>query len=64
MKRIALLKYLYEHGCLLIREGKRHSVFVNPREERTSTVPRHNEINNFLAIKICKDLGILPINQK
>lgn len=63
MMRAALLRYLHEQGCLLIREGKRHSVFVNQKEERTSTVPRHNEINNFLAIKICKDLGILPIKK-
>ena len=58
MKRLTLLRYLREQGCLLIREGKRHSIFVNPKEERTSTVPRHNEINNFLAKKICKDLGV------
>ncbi|MDP2676483.1 MAG: type II toxin-antitoxin system HicA family toxin [bacterium] len=64
MKRIALLGYLRKQGCLLIREGKRHSVFVNPKEERTSTVPRHNEINSFLATKICKDLGISPVRKK
>jgi len=64
MKRTALLKYLNEYECLLIREGKRHSVFINPKEERTSTVPRHNEIDNFLARKICKDLGILPIKKR
>jgi len=64
MKRLLFLKYLHEHGCLLIREGKRHSAFVNPKEERTSTVPRHSEINNFLAVKICKDLGLSPISKK
>ena len=25
---------------------------------RTSTVPRHREINDFLARKICRDLGV------
>ena len=64
MRRIDFLKYLRDHGCLLVREGTRHSVFINPVEERTSTVPRHNEVNNFLAVKICKDLGIPPIKKR
>lgn len=33
-------------------------VFVNPAGPRTSSVPRHREINDFLARKICRDLGI------
>ncbi|HEY4498827.1 MAG TPA: type II toxin-antitoxin system HicA family toxin [Candidatus Paceibacterota bacterium] len=64
MRRIALIRYLYKEGCLLVREGKKHSVFVNPKEERTSTVPRHNEINDFLAEKICKDLGVPVIHRR
>src|SRR3989442_10985863 len=31
MKRRELLRHLTEHGCHLIREGSRHSVFSNPR---------------------------------
>ncbi|MBI2452623.1 MAG: type II toxin-antitoxin system HicA family toxin [Parcubacteria group bacterium] len=64
MLRKDLLRYLRAHGCLLVREGQRHSVFINPKLERTSTVPRHNEINDFLAEKICKDLGISSIRSK
>lgn len=64
MKRLKLLKYLYENKCLLIREGKRHSLFLNPELQKTSTVPRHNDINDFLAEKICKDLGIPSIRKK
>ena len=26
--------------------------------EKASTVPRHRELNDYLAAKICKDLGI------
>jgi mRNA interferase HicA len=63
MKRRHLLRYLRRQGCYLLREGKRHSVFVNPNTNRTSSVPRHREINDFLAIKICKDLGITPVKQ-
>ena len=58
MKRRALLRHLEEHGCELLREGANHSVYVNRAGHRTSTVPRHTEVNDDLAKKICKDLGI------
>jgi mRNA interferase HicA len=58
MKRAALLRHLQQHGCVLLREGGRHSVFVNRETRKTSTVPRHNEINDFLARKICRDLEV------
>ncbi len=31
---------------------------VNPRQKEVSAVPRHNEINEILARKICRDLEI------
>ncbi len=34
------------------------TIYVNPAAKRTSSVPRHNEINNELAKKICKDLQV------
>jgi mRNA interferase HicA len=58
MKRHALLKHLRQYGCELLREGKKHSVYWNPANRRTSSVPRHIEIVDKLARKICKDLGI------
>lgn len=58
MKRRDLIKHLIKNRCIFIREGARHSVFFNPLMGRTSTVPRHNEIDNHLAEKICKDLGV------
>jgi len=64
MKRKDFIKYLYENGCVFLREGARHSVFFNPSARRFSTVPRHNEINNDLAKKICNDLGITPMNKE
>jgi mRNA interferase HicA len=60
MKRVDLIKYLLENKCIFVREGARHSVFLNPLTKRISTIPRHNEIDNFLAKKICHDLGINP----
>lgn len=58
MKRVDLVRFLLEHGCRLLREGARQSVFVNDAARKTSTVPRHREINDFLARKICKDLEL------
>jgi len=37
------------------------TVYYNPENSKTSTIPRHNEIKDILAKKICKDLGIPPI---
>lgn len=58
MKRIDLIRHLTSHGCRLLREGARHSIYFNPANDQTSTVPRHREINEFLARKVCRDLGI------
>lgn len=58
MKRVDLIRYLTDNNCILLREGAKHSVFFNFEKKLASTVPRHSEINNFLAKKICKDLGI------
>jgi hypothetical protein len=33
-------------------------VYVNPAARKTSTVPRHREIDEFLARKICRDLDV------
>jgi predicted RNA binding protein YcfA (HicA-like mRNA interferase family) len=64
MKRKKLIKHLLKQGCIFIREGAKHSVFYNPLLKKTSTVPRHSEIDDFLAKKICKDLGISPPKKK
>jgi mRNA interferase HicA len=61
MKRKELLAHLREHGCELLREGARHSWWHNPALNKRSAVPRHTEISDILARKICKDLGIPPI---
>ena len=58
MKRVALLKHLQKSGCMLLREGGKHSWWHNPASNKRSAVPRHNEIDDQLAKKICKDLGV------
>lgn len=42
----------------MIREGRRHSWWGNDRNGQRSAVPRHREIDDLLARKICRDLGV------
>jgi mRNA interferase HicA len=60
MKRNQLLRHLRRHGCELLREGGKHSWWHNPQQNRRSSVPRHTEIKDILAKKICRDLGVPP----
>ena len=46
MKLRDLVAHLKEHGAELLR--------------KSTAVPRHREINDFLCRKICKDLDIPP----
>ncbi|SFE19612.1 type II toxin-antitoxin system HicA family toxin [Spirosoma endophyticum] len=59
MKRLDLIRHLEKQGCELLREGGSHTLYVNRATQRSSTVPRHREINDFLARKICRDLQII-----
>ena len=58
MKRIDLIRHLEAHGARLLREGGNHSVYVNPAVNKVTTVPRHREVNDFLARRICRALEI------
>ena len=57
MKRKDLEKKLRIAGCYLKREGRAHSLWINPRNGAIEAVPRHNEIKEPLANKILKNLG-------
>ncbi len=61
MKRRELIRHLTAHDCELLREGSNHSWWHNPEQNKRSAVPRHNEITDQLANKICKDLGVPKI---
>jgi mRNA interferase HicA len=63
VKRSALLLHLRRHGCVLKREGAAHSLWTNPATGATEAVPRHTEISNNLARKICRGLGIPEIGE-
>ncbi len=58
MKRKELIEHLKHYGCKLVREGAKHSWWHNSLLNKRSAVPRHMELSDILANKICKDLGI------
>jgi mRNA interferase HicA len=60
MKRRDLLSHLSQYGCKLVREGGEHSVWENPLNSRRTSIPRHREIKEFTATRICKQLEIPP----
>jgi mRNA interferase HicA len=64
MKRGALLRHLRLHGCVLKREGAAHSLWLNPVTGAMEAVPRHNEISEALARKICRGLGIPEVGRR
>lgn len=59
MKRVDPIRHLQVQGCELLREGGNHSVYVNRVAGKATSLPRHREINDFLARKICRDLEII-----
>jgi hypothetical protein len=63
VKRSTLLLHLRRHGCVLKREGAAHSLWTNPSTGATEAVPRHTEIGNNLAHKICRGLGIPEVGK-
>jgi len=58
MKRRDLLRHLRQHGCRPVREGGELSIWENPATHRRTSVPRHSEILEFTAVRICKQLGV------
>ena len=47
-----------KHGCELVREGRKHSIWNNVELNLSAAVPRYTEIANQLAKAICEELGI------
>lgn len=56
MKRRDLVKKIESAGGKLIRNGGNHDIYELNNKE--ISVPRHKEINEILAKKIIKDLGL------
>ncbi len=58
MKRRALVRRLTAAGCLLLRAGARHDLYLNPVTGKQQPVPRHTEVDEHLARHICRVLGV------
>jgi mRNA interferase HicA len=56
MKRKELIKTLKDAGCIFVRAGARHDVFLNDKTGKKQAVPRHREIDESLAKHILKIL--------
>lgn len=56
MKRRDLIRRLEEHGCVLVRHGRRHDWYRNPQTGVPQPVPRHRDIDEHLARHILRQL--------
>ena len=57
MKRRDLISMLEKTGCVLIRHGGKHDWYQNPETKISQPIPRHREINEYLAKHIIKELS-------
>jgi predicted RNA binding protein YcfA (HicA-like mRNA interferase family) len=57
MKRTDLIRKLEEDGCVLVRNGGNHDWYRNPKTGMSQAVPRHRDVNEFLAKHILKKLA-------
>ncbi|MBU3935871.1 type II toxin-antitoxin system HicA family toxin [Patescibacteria group bacterium] len=58
MKRQELLRKLRNEGCVLFRAGGNHDIYINPKSGKKQPVPRHSEIDEYLAKHILRYLGL------
>jgi mRNA interferase HicA len=57
MKRKDLIRFLEAMGCKLKRHGGKHDWYVNEETQQSQPVPRHSEIDEYLAKSIIKKLS-------
>jgi len=57
VKQADLVRKLEQQGCQFIRHGGKHDWHQNPRTKICQPIPRHREINEFLAKSILKKLA-------
>ena len=55
MKRRELLRTLVDCGLVFVREGAKHSIYLNPRTGAKIAIPRHAEVNEKLADKLIRE---------
>jgi predicted RNA binding protein YcfA (HicA-like mRNA interferase family) len=49
MKRKQFVRHLKKAGCVLLRPGSKHDIYLNPTNGKKQPIPRHNEIDDQLA---------------
>jgi len=54
LKRQKLLKELIKRGAVFVRHGANHDIYENPRTNTSTQIPRHSNINEFVAKAIIK----------
>ena len=64
MKKRTLTRHLRQQGCSLLRQGRNHEWWQNTQTGERSAVPRHNEVQDILAKKICGDLGVAEVRRR
>lgn len=57
MKRTELIRKLDDAGCVFVRHGGNHDWYQNPKTGAAQPVPRHRDVNEFLAKHIPKKLA-------
>jgi len=58
MKRKELIRKIEKAGCVFLRHGSRHDLYMNPVNGKKKPIPRHTEIDNPLVRHIKKFLQI------
>ena len=58
VKRRDRIKYLEENGFYLLREGGKHSIYIN--KQKTIPIKRHRTIDRITANELCKQAGLKP----
>ena len=56
-----MLRYLKKNGIVKVKKGGKggHQKVRNPRNNQTSEVPNHGELDKKLEHKILKQLGLI-----
>lgn len=57
MKRADLIRKIEKDGAVFIRHGGNHDWYRNPITGMSQPVPRHREINEYLAKSIIRKLS-------
>jgi predicted RNA binding protein YcfA (HicA-like mRNA interferase family) len=58
VKRQEFIRQLMQRGCVLLRHGSRHDIYLNPANNMKQPVPRHTEVDDRLVSHILKQLGL------